>query len=335
MGEIDFIIMKNIFKNIYVALIVPLLFTSCLKDSEIIGPDADGSISNIIEFGYVASPSSGATSTYPMYVQTFDITPSHDIKIPIKVVGVYKQEEISVTVEVDNSILAIYNDENETDYVSLPTSFYNIEDNEVVIPAGKRMSEFNLEVLPENFDFDNNYAIGLKIKSINKGSGVISGNFGTIVLAVSPKNELDGQYIWTGTLEDFTNSAFTAAPSRREYTVQLRTLGPNQLAFYDPYVWADYMYPFYTGTGWSGYGSFAPVFTFDLATNRITAVTNYYGQPAANTRSAELDPSGENTYDPVTKTIKVSYFMKQPNSVPAPPNIRAVMHDTYKFSGVR
>jgi hypothetical protein len=327
--------MKYIFKNIYVALIVPLLFTSCLKDKEIIGPDADGSVSNVIEFGDITSITSGIKSTYPLYIQTFDIVPSYDINVPVKLVGVFNKEEVSVTVEVDNSILSTYNDENETDYVEAPNSFYTIGSSEVVIPNGERESKFNLKMLPENFDFDNNYAIGLRIKSINKGSGVISGNFGAIILAVSPKNPLDGQYTWTGTLEDVTAPAFTSATTRRTYTVQLRTIGPDKVAFYDPYVWADYMYPFYTGTGWSGYGSFAPVFTFDLTTNKITAVTNYYGQPAANTRSAELDPAGENTYDPATKTIKVSYFMLQPSSVAASPHIRSIMHDEYIYSGVR
>ena len=60
--------MRNFIKYIYITFLFPMLFISCLKDKEIIGPNADGAISNVIEFGNIVAPSSGATSKYPLFI---------------------------------------------------------------------------------------------------------------------------------------------------------------------------------------------------------------------------------------------------------------------------
>ncbi|MBL7970854.1 MAG: hypothetical protein JNL03_04965 [Prolixibacteraceae bacterium] len=82
--------------------------------------------------------------------------------------------------------------------------------------------------------------------------------------------------------------------------------------------------------GASAWGSFCPVFKFDDNGN-IIEVINDYGQPASNTRSAVLDPTGVNKYDPATKSFKVSYYMVQPSVVATPPHYRARMVETYTF----
>ena len=99
---------------------------------------------------------------------------------------------------------------------------------------------------------------------------------------------------------------------------------------YDELLREDFMYPIKSGTGYSAYGSFAPEFVFDASGN-ITAVVNHYGQPAGNTRSALLDPTGINKYDETTKSFSVSYYMVQPSVVPAPPSYRCHMVETYTF----
>jgi len=65
------------------------------------------------------------------------------------------------------------------------------------------------------------------------------------------------------------------------------------------------------------------------------SVTNAYGQPAGNTRAAELDPSGVNAYDPDSKTIKVKFFMTQKSLVPVAPYIRSQFDWTLKFMHLR
>ena len=110
----------------------------------------------------------------------------------------------------------------------------------------------------------------------------------------------------------------------------LITAGANNVDGFDPEIWVDYFIPIYNAAAVSGYGSFSPSFTFD-ANDNITSVINVYGQPAGNGRYAQLDPSGENKWDPATKTIKVKFFMFQPAVVPLPnPRVRFDWTMTYK-----
>jgi hypothetical protein len=60
---------------------------------------------------------------------------------------------------------------------------------------------------------------------------------------------------------------------------------------------------------------------------------NAYGQPASNGRYAQLDPTGVNTWDPVTKTLKVKYFMFQPSVIAVGP--RVSFNETFTYVGVR
>lgn len=90
-----------------------------------------------------------------------------------------------------------------------------------------------------------------------------------------------------------------------------------------------------SGTSLSYYGSFGPVFTFDAITNKITSVTNFYGQPAGNSRSAQLDPSGSNQYDPNTKTMTIKFWMNEPNAVPIAPHHRRLFINTLIYWGPR
>ncbi|MDK9933227.1 hypothetical protein M1M82_27205, partial [Klebsiella pneumoniae] len=63
-------------------------------------------------------------------------------------------------------------------------------------------------------------------------------------------------------------------------------------------------------------------------------VTNYYGQPAGNGRSGQLDPSGVNkmTFDAdgKPKEINVSYFMLQPGST-----VRCKFTEKFVYKGAR
>jgi hypothetical protein len=66
--------------------------------------------------------------------------------------------------------------------------------------------------------------------------------------------------------------------------------------------------------GNSYFGEYSPVFEFDLNTNEVIAVTNYYGDPSpTRSRSAEIDPSGLNQVN-ADKSIDVKYVMKQGGS---------------------
>jgi hypothetical protein len=96
--------------------------------------------------------------------------------------------------------------------------------------------------------------------------------------------------------------------------------------------------PITTGTAAdaiSYYGSFGLILTFDPLTNKVASVTNYYGQPAGNSRYAQLDASGANVYDPGTKTVTIKYNMCQPSVVTVAPFIRTTWDEVWTYKGAR
>ncbi|MEO8772011.1 MAG: carboxypeptidase-like regulatory domain-containing protein, partial [Ferruginibacter sp.] len=142
----------------------------------------------------------------------------------------------------------------------------------------------------------------------------------TLVCAI-PLNALDGIYQVTGTFSDATNPAFVIEYPRQNYLI---TNGPSDFIVaqningsIDPGI------IFFTGAGGSFYGGFGLQASFNLTSNTINEMHNYYGDPlnpltgvgdpstgsgapnytsgGPSIRSASLDPSGLNNYDPVSK----------------------------------
>ncbi len=210
--------------------------------------------------------------------------------------------------------------------VTLPAS--------VTIPKGERSVKLIVKIDTHLFTTDTQFAL-IKIKSVTNSGYVISGNFNQLLFSCKVRHPYAGRYVCTGTYTDVTNAAWKHASEAltadgEDYIIDLETVdGATLIIGYTPTFDTSNKYLFYTGTGYSQFGSFCPQFTFDSNGN-VTAVTNVYGQPApANTRSAELDPSGINKYDPETKTIKVSYWMNQPSVVTTAPHHRGHMVETY------
>jgi hypothetical protein len=149
----------------------------------------------------------------------------------------------------------------------------------------------------------------------------------------STRNQWDGRYRMEGTMTDHTNPAFGWMNNTYEYTLQ--TSGANT----DSLVANALTFPGIvignTGAGITNatfYGNFGLILTFDAATNKVTAVTNYFGQPSAvSGRSAVLDPSGANSIDPATKNIRVKFFMDETGIV----GHRATFDVTLVYLGAR
>lgn len=121
-------------------------------------------------------------------------------------------------------------------------------------------------------------------------------------------NQWDGRYRVEGSMVDNVEPANVWAGNIYEY--RLHTSGTNT----DSLVSKDLGFPGHlikNGINLSYYSKFGLVVTFDAATNKVTAVTNYYGQPSSNGRTAVLDPSGVNSIDPVTKNIRIKYWMDE------------------------
>lgn len=122
------------------------------------------------------------------------------------------------------------------------------------------------------------------------------------------RNQWDGRYRLEGTMTDHVNPDFRWKDNTYEYTLQTSgndsdSLVSNTLGF--PGIVIANL------TNATYYSKFGLIFTFDAATNKVTSVTNYYGQPSSSGRSAILDPSGANSIDPATKNIRLKFFMDE------------------------
>ena len=98
--------------------------------------------------------------------------------------------------------------------------------------------------------------------------------------------------------------------------VNLETSGGSSVilnATEGPFAGA-YFYPILNNNSPSGYGSFTPVFILD-ANDNVVDVVNAYGQPAGNTRSAQIDPSGTNKWFASDKHMDVKFWMNQPSVI--------------------
>lgn len=301
--------MKQFFKYILVALAVPVLFTSCLKDDELLGPDADGAVKNIIEFGNIDFISSSTSSPYPVYIKSIDLEPSIDLIVPVKIVGVYNPSaDIKVTVEVDNSILTKYNEveaEDEDEEITpLPASKYQVESYEVVIPKGQKSADLKIKLFGDQFDFNATYGIALRIKSISEG--VISGNFGSIIISTVPKNEYDGIYSsedgyvqrysapGSPTVNDALNGSMKGNPDVTLSSIDANTVEISNLK------WAG------GSSGIAGVDNLR--FRVDPATNEVTVF-------ALGNTSAKNMPGTVNKYDPATKTFTLNFHWNPTSTV--------------------
>lgn len=241
-------------------------------------------------------------------------------------------------VKLSPTLISDYNTANGTDFEPLPDSLYTLDpsivkagtDYDMSFKAGDFAREFIIKLNGAKWNLAHKYALGFTISDAG-GKKITSGKKDIIVL-IAIKNKWDGIYEVTGSFADATNPAFVSAyPLEWE----LQTTSATQCKVVDNVNLGFPGYLFYTGTGYSYYGNFGLLVNFDPATDKITSVTNFYGQPASNTRSAELDPSGLNKYDAATKTINIKYFMKQPSVVATPPNIRSTFNETWKYIGPR
>ncbi len=253
---------------------------------------------------------------------------------------------LAVKLEPNTTLIANYNAQNGSDFEILPDSLYTLDPGnpkvgsiyEMNMAADQFAKEFTIKLDGSKWDLSKKYALGFTVTDAG-GKPVIDEKKDIIVL-ISIKNKWDGVYVASGTLVDAASPTLTGIyddPGGYGVDVEygLETMSATEC------VVVDYTYtgipalPIWAGTGWSYYGSFGLVITFDPATDEIIKAVNYYGQPAGNTRAAELDPSGVNAYDAATRTVKIKYFMLQPNAIVDPPHIRTKVDEEWKFVRAR
>ena len=315
--------LKNISK-IYTGLaffVLVLSLSSCLKNGNYFADFAAAAGS--VDLPLAASNNNG--------VEAF----SFDVTVTSTVLPIYANvaspslptKATTVVLALDTAYLTTYNTANNTNYELLPDSVYKISSLNMTIPAGKRLDSVNVSYDFTKLNLTHSYVLPITIAS----SSLPIEQWNHLLYYVSVKNKYDGKYLITGTMVDYYNSNLTG---NYPWTAYLVTTGPNSVVLTDPTNGPVHL--ILNGTATSYYGKFGVVINFDPSgSGVINSVVNYYGQPASNTRSGQLDPSGINMRDPASKNIDISYFMLQPSVIPATPHIRTAFNENYKYLGPR
>ncbi|HPR13603.1 MAG TPA: DUF1735 domain-containing protein [Bacteroidales bacterium] len=290
-------------KIIFIALLVlaTLSFTSCLNDLE----DFMGGFSGSPAIAELSEAPSPATGTIIREI----IDPTQPLEVNFRVgIAVAKplSKAVTVTLAIDNALVTAYNTERnltgDAAALPMPAAALGISSYEVTIPAGELEADWNITVDAEQVPdiVVKFYIIPVKIASVTENV-VISGNYGTKLMRIMSRNKYDGLYLLKG--------MHNRVPYNYPYEtqMQMRTAGPASVAFW----WPDansFGHPIGVGPDneLSWYGSaVSPVVEFDPVTN---LVTNVYNQSTAVVITMFTgEGANSNSYDPVTKTIYVSW----------------------------
>lgn len=307
--------MRNKLLNTFIFLAGVFSLTSCLKGDPI---NLDPARSNpVVEFNNTGSIVSGVNAAYHRYaidLGTMEAGGSATFNVNVNYAsGSAAPEDITVNLALDPAALEEYNETDGGDYETPPADVFTFPSS-LVIKKGTHQTTVQVTINnTENYDFNKNYAIALKIASIS--SGTISGNFGTVVYSFAARNLYDGVYNdEVLSFKDFVLGASAVATTPK--TMYLITYGASSVGYFDPALNGGmYGFLFKNNGAGSYYGNFAPIFNFD-ADGNVTAVTNYYGQGTnSSARACELDPAGINKLtfkaDGTPDVLNVSYFMIQ------------------------
>ncbi|HVT86562.1 MAG TPA: DUF1735 domain-containing protein [Chitinophagaceae bacterium] len=310
--------------NIILLLLLSCGFTSCLKngnynvDFSTVAPSIDFPLvasNGGPELVYAFTPPV-TTFDFPLYV---NLASPSTLKVPV-----------TATLVIDTAYLTKYNADNGKNYQVMPSSYYTIHNGlNRTIAAGQRLDSMYITFNLSTFDLSQSWALPVTIGS----ASVPIEQWSHAIISPQVKNHLDGDYMLTGNspMVDAASATLTGAYPNEVYLI---TAGPNSVYMYDVTVGGP-AHLIMSGSSLSYYGSFSPIFTFDQNTGNITSVTNYYGQPAGNTRSGQLDPSGINHFNLSTLNGDVSYFMLQPSVITVAPYIRTSFNEHFKYLGPR
>jgi hypothetical protein len=247
------------------------------------------------------------------------------------------QKAFSVKVLLDTSVIGEYNRANGTSFEPLPDSTFTVDASNpfdgtyytLNFAAGDFAKDVYINLDPTKLDLNYQFALGFRLSTSTYGN--VSTSLNSLMTQVGAKNRYDGIYEVTGTMVDHVNPALTG-----NYPVKFKliTSGPYQCVGEDQDAGGIY-HSILNAGAFSVYGSLGLVFNFASdGSGTIESIVNYYGQPAGNTRSLALDPSGVNKWDPTSHNISVKYFMIQTNqSTGTGP--RTEFAETWKYKGPR
>lgn len=323
----------NIIKSAAGFVLLAVIAVSCIPEQQSMG-DAGQTLVKLTPdaFGVVALNPTSTSQTLPLFEIRRDVHSQAALNTATTV---------ELLFDTDTAILKAYNEDNETEFIPLPPALHTtspaISNGKMVInfaPGENIVSVMITVPNAFNFDFSKQYALTYKLNSVS-GTGVISeGSSKELVVQVLAKNKYDGIYEVTAN-SPMVDIVSTSLAGYYPFKYALITTGEHtcDLFFFD---WDYPCHPILSGTNVSYYGSFGPQIQFKSdGSGEIVSMTNYWGNPAGNTRGCLLDASQTWGWDPATRNIRVKYYMTMTSAVPTPPHIRTTFDETMKYKGPR
>jgi hypothetical protein len=279
--------MKKIIKMSLLLLFVSISFVACLKDKDY--EDGKNGIPNVENGAQIIELPQAAVelniSAVDPLPATEDITKLIEINLAY---GKPAEEDITVTLIPNNTIITDYNTKNSTSYELMPPNTYQFINPgalSVTIPKGAQRGYVAMKVNKGNFDLSKVYALGFSIATVSPaGKYIISENFRKVLVSVQVKNKYDGAYTVTGI---HNRPGVGVDFPYNDVDIEMHTTGASSVRFYFNAA-NSYGHPLGTGPGtlsWYG-AAIGPNITMDPATNIITGANNLGGATPIS-----LDPS--------------------------------------------
>lgn len=297
----------KIFKLLITGAILTTMMSSCLKD-KFNNIDPSGSVA-VVEFKNPVAPSSETPegSLYTVFPVAYEVGASVEATYTVQltgpdpasqdvVVNIGAKSAAVTELNTDKSIVASY-----VPYVELPAALYTITTPKVTIVAGQRTATVKVAYKTANFDFSKKYALPISITS--SSNGVVSRNFGTILLNVSAKNGYDGIYsMQTGSFVQRysaptvpTTGDALNGPTATNPNVTLTTVGATTVEI--------------TNLRWAGGSS--TVAGIDNLRLTVDPATNLVTMSALGNATLANIPGSVNKYDPATRTFTLNFDWNQ------------------------
>jgi hypothetical protein len=323
--------LQNIFKITAGVLIISAVAVSCLPKEESMGT-AGQTLVKLVPAGFNMVPMDAKTTAQTAVL--FDVRRDVQSKDALNT-----NTTVELTYDASGAILAKYNSKNATSFIPLPTSLATttpaISGGKISfdIPAGEFAKSIVVNVpSAASFDFSKQYALAFKLTTVS-GTGTKAASVNdTIVVQVLAKNKYDGKYVVTGSFDDYVyNAGGTTYAGIYPKNINLETIGSASVKRFDA-DYGTYGYIFDAG-GATYFGNFYPAFTFD-ANNNVIDCYNTFTDPLPRGRSGVLytGAGAINKYNPTTKTIDVTFQLKQ---LTVSPQLRNLITEHYVYAGAR